>query len=110
MCIRENMILAPEARRDISYTPKCAQWPHLYKSYEAIYGLKRLVFEKIAKNGYFYPRAGRFQEICNLAPEGRRDFSDTAKSAQWSHLYMSYEATYGSVSYTHLTLQTIYSV
>ena len=50
VCIRENTILAPEGRRDIYYTPKCAQWSHLYMSYEATYGLKQLVFEKIAKN------------------------------------------------------------
>ena len=26
-----------------------------------------------------------------FAPEGRRDFSDTAKCSQWPHLYMTYE-------------------
>ena len=36
----------------------------------------------------------RFQEISNSAPEGRRDFCDTAKCAQEPCLYTSYEATY----------------
>ena len=30
----------------------------------------------------------------NSAPEGRRDFSNTPKYAQRSHLYRCYEATY----------------
>ena len=34
------------------------------------------------------------RENINLAPEGRRDFSDTSKCAQESHLYRRYEATY----------------
>ena len=41
---------ACEDRRDFSDTPKCAQWPHLYKSYEATYTSKCLVFVKITKN------------------------------------------------------------
>ena len=28
------------------------------------------------------------------APDGRRDFSNTAKLPQWPHLYTTYEATY----------------
>ena len=30
-----------------------------------------------------------------LAPEGRRNFSNTAKEPQWPHLCTIYEATYG---------------
>ena len=43
-------ILAQEGRTDFCDTAKCSQWPHLYKSYEATYDLKCLLFEKIAKN------------------------------------------------------------
>ena len=28
------------------------------------------------------------------APDGRRDFSNTAQQPQWQHLYTTYEATY----------------
>ena len=43
-------ILAPEGRRDSNFSLKWPQWPHLYKSYEATYGLKCLFFEKIVNN------------------------------------------------------------
>ena len=43
-------ISASDGRRQFSDTAKCSQWPHLYKSYEATYTLKLLVFDKIAKN------------------------------------------------------------
>ena len=46
-------ILGQGYRRDFSYTAKCPQWPHLYKSYEATYVLKCLFFVKIAKNRFF---------------------------------------------------------
>ena len=39
------------------------------------------VFASLAQNAIF-------------APEGRRDFSNTAKLPQWPYLYTSYEATY----------------
>ena len=43
----QNANFAPEGRRDLLNTAKLPQWPHLYKSYEATYALKRLLFEKI---------------------------------------------------------------
>ena len=48
----QNANFAPEGRRDLLNTAKLPQWPHLYKSYEATYALKRLLFEKIAKNRF----------------------------------------------------------
>ena len=45
-------ILASEGRRDFSDTAKWPQWPHLYKSYEATYTQKRLLFEKIGENWF----------------------------------------------------------
>ena len=48
--IGKNRIFASEGRRDFLNTAKCSQWPHLYTTYEATYGLKCLVFEKLAKN------------------------------------------------------------
>ena len=42
--------LTQEGRRDFLNTPKCAQCPHLYTTYEATYGLKSLLFEIFAKN------------------------------------------------------------
>ena len=42
--------LVQEGRRNFLNTPKCAQWPHLYTTYEATSTQKRLLFEKIAKN------------------------------------------------------------
>ena len=41
---------AHEGPRDFSDTANCSEWPHLYKSYEATYALKRLSFKIIAKN------------------------------------------------------------
>ena len=46
----KNANSAPEGRRDFSNTPKCAQWSHLCRWYEATYMLKRSVFEIFAKN------------------------------------------------------------
>ena len=43
-------ILAQEGRTDFCDTAKCSQLPRLYKSYEATYTLKCLLFEEIAKN------------------------------------------------------------
>ena len=51
-CYRENFNLAQEDRSGFFDTPKCAQLPHLYMTYEATYRLKRFVFEKIAKNHF----------------------------------------------------------
>ena len=48
--IRQKPNLTQEGRRDFLNTPKCAQWPHLYTTYEATYGLKSLLFEIFAKN------------------------------------------------------------
>ena len=45
----EFPFLAPDGRRNFSGSLKCRQWLHLYKSYEATYTLKCLLFEKIAK-------------------------------------------------------------
>ena len=50
LTVGKNSRSACEGPRDFSDTPKCAQWPHLYKSYEATYTSKCLVFVKIAKN------------------------------------------------------------
>ena len=50
---------APEGRRDFLNTAKLPQWPHLYTSYEATYALKRLLFEKIAKNRFMYSRMAK---------------------------------------------------
>ena len=50
----QNANFAPEGRRDFLNTAKLPQWPHLYTSYEATYALKRLLFEKIAKNRFMY--------------------------------------------------------
>ena len=52
----QNANFAPEGRRDFLNTAKLPQWPHLYKSYEATYALKCLLFEKIAKNRFTYSR------------------------------------------------------
>ena len=52
----KNPKLAREGRRDFSDIPKCAQWPHLYKSYEATYTLKCLLLAKIAKNRFLATR------------------------------------------------------
>ena len=42
-------ILAPEGRRGFSDTAKEPQWPHLYTSYEATYGLLCLVLKIFTK-------------------------------------------------------------
>ena len=52
----QNANFAPEGRRDFLNTAKLPKWPHLYTSYEATYALKRLLFEKIAKNRFMYSR------------------------------------------------------
>ena len=49
----ENAIFASEGRRDFWVGSKCSQWPYLYMTYEAIYTLKCLLFEKFAKNWFF---------------------------------------------------------
>ena len=43
-------ISAQEGRRDFLNTAKCSQWPHLYTTYEATYGLKCLFDEISPKN------------------------------------------------------------
>jgi hypothetical protein len=48
--------LAPDGRKNFSGSSKCRQWLHLYKSYEATYTLKCLLFEKIAKNRFTAPK------------------------------------------------------
>ena len=50
--LAQNAIFAPEGRRDFSNTAKLPQRPHLYKTYEATYALKGLLFEKIPKNRF----------------------------------------------------------
>ena len=57
--ISQKANLVQEGRRDFLNTPKCAQWPHLYTTYEAIYGLKCLVFEKLAKNWFLHDRVAK---------------------------------------------------
>ena len=52
----EFPFLAPDGRRNFSGSSKCRQWLHLYKSYEATYTLKCLLFEKIAKNRFTAPK------------------------------------------------------
>ena len=47
LTVGKNSRSACEGPRDFSDTPKCAQWPHLYKSYEATYTLKCLFLETI---------------------------------------------------------------
>ena len=47
---------APDGRRNFPGSSKCRQWLHLYKSYEATYTLKCLLFEKIAKNRFTAPK------------------------------------------------------
>ena len=55
----QNANFAPEGRRDFLNTAKLPQWPYLYTSYEATYALKRLLFEKIAKNRFMYSRMAK---------------------------------------------------
>ena len=55
----QNANFAPEGRRDFLNTAKLPQWPRLYTSYEATYPLKRLLFEKIAKNRFMYSRMAK---------------------------------------------------
>ena len=57
--ISQKANLVQEGRRNFLNTPKCAQWPHLYTTYEAIYGLKCLVFEKLAKNWFLHDRVAK---------------------------------------------------
>ena len=45
-------ILAPEGRRGFSDTAKEPQWPHLYTSYEATYGLLCLVLKIFTKKWF----------------------------------------------------------
>ena len=57
--ISQKANLVQEGRRNFLNTPKCAQWPHLYTTYEATYGLKCLVFEKLAKNWFLHDRVAK---------------------------------------------------
>ena len=53
---RYSCFSAPGGRRDLNDSAKCSQWPYLYKTYEATYTLKGLVFEEIAKNRFLAPK------------------------------------------------------
>ena len=57
--ISQKANLVQEGLRNFLNTPKCAQWPHLYTTYEATYGLKCLVFEKLAKNWFLHDRVAK---------------------------------------------------
>ena len=55
---------APQAQNanfapDFLNTAKLPQWPNLYKSYEATYAQKRLLFEKIAENRFTNSRLAK---------------------------------------------------
>ena len=56
----EFPFLAPDGRRNFSGSSKCRQWLHSYKSYEATYTLKCLLFVKIAKNWFSAPVLPKF--------------------------------------------------
>ena len=42
-------IMVPEGFRELNDTAKCSQWPHLYTTYEATYGLNQTYNEIFAK-------------------------------------------------------------
>ena len=68
----EISIWGYEGRRDFFDRPKCPQWPFLYRSYEATYTLKCLLFEKIVKNSFLPLRHAKIsfwrfsQKVSNL--------------------------------------------